>query len=670
MAVFLGIDTGGTYTDAVLLDEGKGILAKAKALTTRDDLAEGIGQAIDRALIQSDVPASEVALVSLSTTLATNALVEGQGGRVCLVFIGFAERDLDRAGLREALGNDPVILLAGGHDSFGNPQASLDLAGLGARLPELADSVSGFAVAGHFGVRNPAHELAVREAIHERCGLPVTCSHELSAKLDGPRRALTCLLNARLISLIDRLIHAMQSHLDARGIRAPLMVVRGDGALISVDLAKSHPVETILSGPAASLIGAAYLTGRADAVVSDIGGTTTDIAVLKDGRPRTSQEGATVGGFRTMVEAVDMTTIGLGGDSEVSLSDDVGGDGAPANIKLGPRRVIPLSLLAQSHGSLVHETLARQLRAETPGRMDGRFVVPLRATSFQLAGLGEAERKLYDQASAGPVSADRLAQGNYREGVLNRLVTKGLLMISALTPSDAAHVAGHHDAWDKRAAVLGADLFARTRDRFGRRLAPDAETLCQRILSALVRRSAEAILDTCFAADGYEGAGLSRHVLAAAALERRGGMVRMDMGLNAPLIGLGASAATYYPGVAGLLNADSIVPEHADVANAVGAVVGQVRIMVRVTVTQPQEGLYRVHLPGQPKDHTRFEDALSTAERHAAAEAKTQAEAAGAATVELSLSHSDKTATIEGKEVFIESEILAVAAGRPRLGQQ
>jgi hypothetical protein len=92
--------------------------------------------------------------------------------------------------------------------------------------------------------------------------------------------------------------------------------------------------------------------------------------------------------------------------------------------------------------------------------------------------------------------------------------------------------------------------------------------------------------------------------------------------------------------------------------------------MVRVTVTQPQEGLYRVHLPGQPKDHTRFEDALNTAKRHASAEAKTQAEAAGAATVELSLSHSDKTATIEGKEIFIESEILAVAAGRPRLGRQ
>ena len=217
--------------------------------------------------------------------------------------------------MSKALGSDPVIFCPGGHDVHGDP-VSLVLDALVAALPSLADTVSGVAVASYFAVRNPEHEIAVRDIIRERTGLPVTCSHELSSKLGGPRRALTTLLNARLISMIDRLVNATEGFLAKRGIAAPLMVVRGDGALITAEFARARPIETILSGPAASLVGARYMTGIDDAVVSDIGGTTTDIAVLDGGRLRLDPEGATVGGMRTMVEAVAMRTFGLGGDSK------------------------------------------------------------------------------------------------------------------------------------------------------------------------------------------------------------------------------------------------------------------------------------------------------------------------------------------------------------------
>ena len=120
MAYFLGVDTGGTYTDAVIVDEAAThVLGKAKSLTTRADLSQGIGGAVDAALAAAGVAPSQIALVSLSTTLATNALVEGQGGRVALIFIGFDEADLERGGLTEALGGDPVLLLAGGHEHSG-----------------------------------------------------------------------------------------------------------------------------------------------------------------------------------------------------------------------------------------------------------------------------------------------------------------------------------------------------------------------------------------------------------------------------------------------------------------------------------------------------------------------------------------------------------------------
>ena len=290
----------------------------------------------------------------------------------------------------------------------------LDLAALEAALPELAAGVSGFAVCAYFAVRNPAHEIAARELIREKTGLPVTASHELSAKLGGPRRALTTLLNARLISMIDRLVAATEGFLEQRGIAAPLMVVRGDGALVSAAFARQRPIETILSGPAASLVGARHMTGLDEAVVSDIGGTTTDVAVLDNGRPRLDPEGATVGGFRTMVEAVAMRTFGLGGDSEVALEDG----GLAPRILLGPRRVVPLALAAFSHGDVVIAELERQLRNPNPGRMDGRFAFRTGVPERLAAGLSGPEAKLYAAITEAPQPLDRLLASTAQNATL------------------------------------------------------------------------------------------------------------------------------------------------------------------------------------------------------------------------------------------------------------
>ncbi|MFZ1726833.1 MAG: hydantoinase/oxoprolinase family protein, partial [Albidovulum sp.] len=312
MALLLGVDTGGTYTDAVILEDSEDrVIASAKSLTTRPDLSLGVGRAIDAAIANAAIAATSVAMVSLSTTLATNALVEGQGGRVALVFIGFDTSELARAGLEEALRGDPVIWMAGGHNHAGGEVSALDLAALETELATLGPEITGFAVAASFATRNPAHEHAARDIIRKITGRPVTCSHELSAALNGPRRALTAVLNARLIGMIDHLVSSCEAHMAHLGIRAPLMVVRGDGALVSAALAREHPIETILSGPAASIAGASWLTGEKDALVSDIGGTTTDVCLLRNGKPAIDPMGARVGKYRTMVEAVAMRTTGL-----------------------------------------------------------------------------------------------------------------------------------------------------------------------------------------------------------------------------------------------------------------------------------------------------------------------------------------------------------------------
>lgn len=660
--LYLGFDTGGTYTDAVLFSEERGVVAKAKALTTRHDLAVGIAEAADRVIALAGISPRAIRLVSMSTTLATNALVEGQGGRVGLVMIGFSETDLDKDGLKTALGSDPVIFVPGGHDVHGN-EAKLDLSALEEALPELATSVSGLAVCGYFSTRNPKHEILARDLIRERTGLPVTTSHELSSKLGGPRRALTTLLNARLISMIDRLIAATEGFLDDRGIDAPLMVVRGDGALVSARFARQRPIETILSGPAASIVGARHLTGLEDAVVSDIGGTTTDIAILDKGVPRLDPEGATVGGFRTMVEAVAMRTFGLGGDSEVTIADG----GLDPAILLGPRRLVPLSLAAHQHGAAIAETLERQLRAANPGRMDGRFAVRTGVPDRLAAGLSTAEARLYEKVTATPLPLDQLLTSTAQSATLQRLVARGLVHLCGFTPSDAAHVLGRQDNWDERAARLGAELVARRRDGRGQPIAVSAEEISQRVLDAVTRRSAELMLESALADDGLDGAAIVAGPLVQRALDGKAGIARLAVGLDRQVIGLGASAGLHYAGLPALVGQGCVVPEDADVANAIGAVVGQVRVSAEAVVTQPVEGIFRVSAGETISDHRSEDDALSVARAHLRDLAREAARRAGSDDVEIDVATDLRIATIEGQRSFIEASLRAVATGRPRI---
>ena len=659
--LFLGIDTGGTYTDAAVWCETRGVVAKAKALTTRHDLAVGIAGAAGASIGKAGVRPGDIRLVSLSTTLATNALVEGQGGRAGLVMIGFGEADLARDGLATALGSDPVVFCRGGHDVHGNA-APLDLGPLEAVLPAWTGAVTGVAVCALFATRNPAHELAAAARIRA-AGLPVTCSHELTPRLGGPRRALTTLLNARLVPMIARLVSATRGWLSDHGIDAPLTVVRGDGALVSAAFALERPIETILSGPAASLVGARALTGLDRAIVSDIGGTTTDIAILDGGRPRLDPDGATVGGWRTMVEAVAMRTHGLGGDSEVTLA----ADGLGRRIVLGPRRLLPLSLAAMAHGEAVHLHLDRQARAAHVHRFEGRFAVRTGLTDAESGAFTAPERRLLDRLGDGIAPLDTFIQFNPEAAVLDRLVARGVVHVAGFTPSDAAHVLGRQDNWDRAAAELGAALFARRKDGRGVALAPDGTAASALVLAAMTRRSAEVILEAAFAEDGLDGALTVAAPLVQRALDGGGGIARATLSLDRPVIGLGASAGLHYAGLDAFTGVDTVVPAHADVANAVGAVTGQVRIVVEAHVGQPSEGVFRLQAGTELADFASEDAAMAAARAAAARLARERAENAGAAEIRIELAEDIAAATIEGNRTFIEAVVRASAAGRPRI---
>ena len=685
MTYLLGIDTGGTFTDAAIIDEStEAVVAKAKAPTTHGELLVGVKAAMTAAVAQI-ASGSSISLVSVSTTLATNALVEGTGEPACLITMGFSETELQKAGVGEVAGDCILRSIGGGHNAHGATVAELDLEAASRLLDELEDGsdggpgggyrgkVSGFAIASQFSVRNPAHELALRDFIVSRTGKPVTCSHELSAQLGGPRRALTALLNARLIGMIAQLVDAVQQAMAELDIDAPLMIVRGNGTLVSAVFASQRPIETVLSGPAASVIGAQHLAGIESGLVIDIGGTTTDIAVVADGVPNTTLNGAMVAGHRTMVEAVDMVTVGIGGDSEIRI--DSRSDAGP--ILLGPQRAIPISRLALEHYDLVIETLERQLREAPRQATDGRLLVLVSASDSRhdsrTHGLDEREAAIVQALADGPRPVAAVASTGLHVNAIERLRSRGLVRIASFTPTDAIELLRSNDAprpkGEHQAALLAAQVLARQTRSNGSVIAPSAQAFAQEVVDELVRLVSDVVLDVALGADGFSGQRPSQSPVVAAGLVGQRGLVSVDVSLAAPIVAIGAPAHAYLPQVgaivAGRSGSNQVnVPEHADVANAVGSVVGKVRMVREATVSQPTKGQFKVHLDDQA--------AYGSVERaqQAALERLTElviddAREAGATTPAVAHEWTEVRATIEGKEVFIDGRMVVTATGRP-----
>ncbi len=339
-ALVLGIDTGGTYTDAVLLEyNSHKILAACKSLTTKQDYAIGIENVIQD--IELEDPAA-IQLVSISTTLATNAIAEGKGKRVGLFLIGYDPELIESFSMSDRFATPDFYYFEGGHNLHGQEKETLDLAGILEKTNLIKNQVDAIAISSYFSPRNPEHELRAEKAVSSVCDLPIVLGHQLSSSLGSVDRATTAALNASLLSVLQDFIIAVRRAMEHRGIKAPLMVVRGDGTLMNDEFAARSPVETIHSGPAASAIGGRYLSNLDQALVLDVGGTTTDLALIKDGKVEISEKGATVAGYQTAVQAANLLSIGLGGDSQIKYD-------RANQITVGPERVVPLAYLAFQH---------------------------------------------------------------------------------------------------------------------------------------------------------------------------------------------------------------------------------------------------------------------------------------------------------------------------------
>ncbi len=652
----LGIDTGGTFTDAVLYDSEQGLVRSAKSLTTHDNLSAGIRDVIERIDSDTNEPLSSlVQVTSISTTLATNAIVEGRGGTVCLLLIGYKPEALDRAELRSAIRNDPVEFIAGGHTAWGDESSPLDLDAARSAILRHVNSVTAFTVAAVFSVRNTAHEVAVRDLVLKLTDKPVTCTFELTANLNAPRRAMTAVLNARLIAPISNLIRTIRSELTARKIHTPLMVVKGDGSMMSADVAMVRPVETILSGPAASIVGAVHLATAPVAIVSDIGGTTTDITVLHEGQPQLARNGAMVGGFRTFVEAVDVYTVGLGGDSQVAMD---------LPLRVGPNRALPITCLAHQHPSVI-DILNEQQSSDVQD-YQGCFLLR-RRVSEDVRTLAKSDRKLWDALDSGPVRCDELFKEPHMLRAYHRMRVLDLVHMAAFTPTDALHVLGKMNRWSKEAALLSAQIWLKhlTR-RKDHQLWEDPEGFCNATLEAVVQQSCISLIEAIATAEDADVslAQLGSYLLHRGVGSRNSEILKVQMSVNGALAVVGAPANSIYPQVAQRLNTELVLSDHYQIGNAVGAAVGLVMQRVSSLITSPSEGVYRAHMPSGIKDFNSLDKAAAAATLELEDLAKQRSQGSNTADSEIAAQRNDIIVKgVGGHSIFIESRITVTVRG-------
>ncbi len=651
MSLVLGIDTGGTYTDGVILDRSsKKILAKAKSLTTRDDLSRGITACINNMEFDDF---QEVKIVSLSTTLATNAIVEGRGCEVGLIMIGMEPQ--------QELPVEEVRYVTGGHNVKGKEKAPLDEDAVREAVESLKGKVDAVAVSGYLSVRNPAHEIRVQEIIRETLDIPVVCAHHLTRSLGIHERTVTAILNARLIPIIKELLDSVKKSLRDKNINAPIMIVKGDGSLMGEEQAQDKPIETLLSGPASSIIGATFLANSKDGLVLDMGGTTTDIAILKNGVPRIDPEGAKVGGWLTRVEAAAINTYGLGGDSYLQLDMD-------GSFKVGPQRVWPIGVMTYQYPHLYEEL--KRIKIDRSylllfSQVTDCFMI---LNEKETVSLNEREQAILDILRDGPHSLFYIAHHldadlNFLN--LNRLVNVGVLGRISVTPTDILHAKGTYNQWNTEGSKLAVSLLAHRFHMTMEEFIPFAENnivneLCYTCIQSLSNNDGNDFI--------MKDEAVARYLIMKQLEPAEDSAWSCKLTPNIPVIGIGAPVSAWLPPMAKKLGAELIIPEDPEVANAIGSAAGRIMTSVRIQINPGECATgYILHSSYEMRDFEHLEDAVTYAKEFAAAKAREIAENDGATHIELVIHHKDTYAEsgMVEKDVYIGSFIEAIATEPP-----
>jgi len=606
----LGVDTGGTFTDAVILDlSDYSLIAKAKSPTTHNDLSIGLYDSVRKVFANCDVKPSEISIAGISTTLATNSVLEGKGGDVGLIFIGWNIKN------PVSFGEKNQAFIKGGYDSKGRQVAELDMDEAERAIMEVSKGVDAIAISGLFAVINPSQERKVKDLAIKLTGLPTVVGTELSSTLGVDERARTAVLNGRLISIVKRFFDGLEDTFRDMGIIAPIMVYKGDGSVMSIDKARKYPVESVFSGPAASSVGGRITSGLEDFIMVDIGGTSTDVALVDHGMPEIQIEGANICGWRTHVKAVDMYTTALGGDSLIKLQDmkiDMGnGIVIPFfslsryksfNFTIGPERVIPLSVFSKNHPEVIdriRKTCVCEyyclVKEPEPGSITERCA--------------RVVRTLREGGPMSMVEVRERTEGLWSiDDEITFLKEKGYVVLAGLTPSDLMVYLGHFENGNPEGSRAGvaamAEVLRMTQPKF-----------IERLLDMIHTKISEAILSRLL--DDKLGDWHSKESMKfmreMTSKKNPNGFTVMPR-IDVPIVGIGAPTRFLMGDVGERLGTELVFPENGDVGNAIGAVCSKIVSSMTATIFPTEKEGFRIMVPfSDPMYREKIGDAMDAA---------------------------------------------------------
>jgi N-methylhydantoinase A/oxoprolinase/acetone carboxylase beta subunit len=530
----IGIDTGGTCTDAVLMECATGrVVETAKEPTTHHQLSIGTASALKALFAKADISAEQVQAVAVSSTLATNSIVENKGARVALLVIGYVKHF--------RLPVKAVVFIKGGHTIKGEEEEPLDIEYLVDIVGGLKDEVDAYGVCSAMSIENPTHELVAEKAISMLDPKPVFCSHRISQQAGMQERAATAGLHAKLMPIMQEYVTGVRKAMAEQRLDCPMVIIGGNGKIVSAAEAVQQAGITVASGPACTASFGACQSA-AHGLVIDIGGTTTDMAMIENGAPSLAADGCTVGDWKTHVEAVDMHTGGIGGDSHVMIDEN-------GNLTIGPARVVPLAM----------STGFPELSGWLGPGADCRCI-------RLVAGLAEEEPAtpiLQALSAKGPATPRRLGKRIGLSGIpldsrLEDLLRKQLIIETGFTPTDALHVLGRVDLGDRKASLAGAAIL-------GSRIGMGPEEFCSMVIARTVEKIEDLIIDYIFTRTW--GKTLTNFI----ATRRNHPALGVNFTLKIPLIGIGAAARFFLPDVAARLATTVSFPENYAVGNAIGA---------------------------------------------------------------------------------------------------
>ena len=578
----IGVDTGGTFTDIVLFDlSARRILRKAKTPTTHGDYTVCIGQAF-QALNLAPAESAALRRVALSTTLATNTVAEERIHPAALV--------IEAADVRIPPDFHPWLAALGSRIGFDAvevvPVSEREVL---EKTRPLAGAVDSFAISGYASTRNPGHEQRIAALLRRAYGKPVVLGSELTHQLDFLQRARAAALNAGLLPVILEWLRAVKATLADLRIACPLYIVKGDGSLMDEKEALLRPVHTLFSGPAASLQGGLFLSGAADAVVVDVGGTTTDIGWARGGRGRLRPGGVRINGRQIAVDGLDMATFGLAGDSRLRVA----GSG---EFRFENQRALPFCRAAQRYPGFTLAGLEAELADEwhfgDPELLELAGLDELRlgagANGQTAPALTGPQALIVEALRRGPVRLKALRQAAGEQGFtghVQELIRKRVAVRIALTPTDLFCAEGRLPVFSAADARHAIALYARMLDR------TPADLHAR--LADTARRQASAVLAS-FLLDlepplEPEGPVMARLVDLLLAPEGGPGTA-LDLDPRHPIVLVGAGAPVLYGRAPASLLRRMVTPPDGDVANALGAVTSRFLLRESVTVEPLRNG--------------------------------------------------------------------------------